>query len=152
MSDWTPEQIAAAAEAVHLARWEGEGLGVPDKVDHRIALAVLSAVDLSDHDRAVARAAQPRPDHDYCAWCGWSRERDDSDVDHLRAHVMECPKHPLRFGSSKRDAAIAARALRQAADVPCRFCHTPASTHDVTSCPRHFYHPEWMLAEGSSDE
>ncbi len=48
--------------------------------------------------------------------------------------------------------AIAARARREAADVPCRFCHTPASTHDVTSCPRHFYHPEWMLAEGSSDE
>lgn len=53
---------------------------------------------------------------------------------------------------SDHDRAVAADALRQAADVPCRFCHTPASTHDVTSCPRHFYHPEWMLAEGSSDE
>lgn len=149
--DWTPEQIAAGA--VELLTPNATPLTITTMSDATlVARRVLSAVDLSDHDRAVARAAQPRPDHDYCAWCGWSRERDDSDVDHLHAHVMECPKHPLRFGSSKRDAAIAARALRQAADVPCRFCHTPASTHDVTSCPRHFYHPEWMLAEGSSDE
>lgn len=63
----------------------------------------------------LARAAQPRPDHDYCAWCGWSRERDDSDVDHLRAHIMECPEHPLRLGSDSRDRAVAADALRQAA-------------------------------------
>lgn len=44
--------------------------------------------------------------------------------------------------------AIAARARREAADVPCRFCHTPASTHDVTSCPRHFYHPELDAGRG----
>lgn len=131
--DWTPEQIDRCAAAAHYAYesaaldagWETNPASrvpwndVPasNKAATRAAAAaVLSAVDLSDHDRAVARAAQPRPDHDYCAWCGWSRERDDSDVDHLRAHVMECPEHPLRLGSDSRDQAVAADALRQAAD------------------------------------
>ena len=109
--DWTPEQIAAVADAIGRAKMS-RYLGT-----HDLAEVALSAVDLSDHDRAVARAAQPRPDHDYCAWCGWSRERDDSDVDHLRAHVMECPEHPLRLGSDSRDQAVAADALRKAADA-----------------------------------
>lgn len=115
MTDWTPEQIAAGA--VELLTPNATPLTITTMSDATlVARRVLSAVDLSDHDRAVARAAQPRPDHDYCAWCGWSRERDDSDVDHLRAHVMECPEHPLRLGSDSRDRAVAADALRQAAD------------------------------------
>ena len=119
--DWTPEQIAAGAAAIRATECTCSDVR-PTSMFGFIcsvcdARAALSSLDLSDHDRAVARAAQPRPDHDYCAWCGWSRERDDSDVDHLRAHVMECPEHPLRLGSDSRDQAVAADALRQAADA-----------------------------------
>ena len=57
-----------------------------------------------------------RAEHDYCAWCGWWRTRDDSDEDALLTHIMECENHPLRFGSSKRDALIAAQALRDVID------------------------------------
>lgn len=152
-ADWTPEQIAAGAEA--LAHWNGydslDAAGEWGAATYRTeAAAVLSAVDLSDHDRAVARAAQPRPDHDYCAWCGWSRERDDSDVDHLRAHVMECPEHPLRLGSDSRDQAVAADALRQAADAAADNCASVLNDDDPTEANRWADTEHWLRARAEA--
>jgi hypothetical protein len=124
---FTDDDVTAAAAALvtlvkeasvphpNTTPWDGRigAYGAPNERD--LARAVLAAVAPSIAARAV-EAEKERPDHDYCAWCGWWRERDDSDTDALRQHIAECPEHPLRFGSDSRDAAIAAHALRQAAD------------------------------------
>lgn len=51
--------------------------------------SALDAVAPSIAGRAV-EAEKERPDHDYCPWCGWWRERDDSNVDALREHCGHC--------------------------------------------------------------
>lgn len=158
--DWTPEQIDRCVDALahHIVtceptnecHWECSAVG--RSAAEPYTRIVLSAVDLSDHDRAVARAAQPRPDHDYCAWCGWSRERDDSDVDHLRAHVMECPEHPLRLGSDSRDQAVAADALRKAADAAADNCASVLNDDDPTEANRWADTEHWLRARAGGGD
>ena len=118
MTDWTPEQIDRCAAAAHYAYesaaldagWETNPASrvpwndVPasNKAATRAAAtAVLSAVDLSDHDRAVSAATLVPYNERY----EWHRD------EHHGAHT--CPEDDWLACMVR---AVAADALRQAAD------------------------------------